>query len=154
MDPGRRRPSHLPSVERHNAPIVVLLTVCTKDRKPILAKFDAVAALCAAWREAQSWDVGRFVVMPDHIHLFCSPAEFPPRGIGQWVRYWKAIASRKWPRPVEQPIWQADFWDRQLRHGEHYSERWEYVRQNPVRAGLVQHPHEWPWQGEQTLLRW
>lgn len=48
----------------------------------------------------------------------------------------------------------ADFWDRQLRHGEHYGERWEYVRQNPVRAGFVKNADDWTWQGEMHELRW
>jgi hypothetical protein len=34
------------------------------------------------------------------------------------------------------------------RHSEGYSGKWEYVRQNPVRAGLVNNADEWPWQGE------
>lgn len=38
--------------------------------------------------------------------------------------------------------------DHLIRHGESYSEKWEYVRQNPVRAGLVGTPEDWPWQGE------
>jgi hypothetical protein len=39
-----------------------------------------------------------------------------------------------------------------IRHGESYSEKWQYVRQNPVRAGLVDDPDEWPWQSEVARL--
>jgi len=46
------------------------------------------------------------------------------------------------------PHWQKGFFDHLIRHGESYSEKWEYVRQNPVRAGLVGTPEDWPWQGE------
>jgi hypothetical protein len=42
--------------------------------------------------------------------------------------------------------------DHLIRHSESYSEKWEYVRQNPVRAGLVNDPDKWPWQGEITRL--
>jgi len=50
--------------------------------------------------------------------------------------------------------WQADCWDTQLRSAEHYHERWEYVRLNPVRKGLVARAEDWPWLGELGVLRW
>jgi putative transposase len=50
------------------------------------------------------------------------------------------------------PHWQEGFFDHLIRHGESYAEKWEYVRLNPVRAGLVQDPEEWPWQGEIVRL--
>ena len=50
--------------------------------------------------------------------------------------------------------WQTDCWDTQLRSAEHYHERWEYVRLNPVRKELVNRVEDWPWQGELDVLRW
>jgi REP element-mobilizing transposase RayT len=90
--------------------------------------------------------------MPDHIHFFCAPGEIPQPSLETWMRKWKARASRVWPDATEQPIWQRGHWDRQLRDREHYDERWEYVRQNPVRAGLCESADEWPWQGELERL--
>ena len=81
------------------------------------------------------------------------PAEIPERPLAQWVRYWKTLTSRRWPRRQEHPVWQLDFWDTQLRRATHYDEKWDYVRQNPVRAGLVTEPEEWPYQGELYELR-
>jgi len=49
---------------------------------------------------------------------------------------------------VPAPHWQKGFFDRLIRHGESYSEKWEYVRQNPVRAGFVSRYEDWAWQGE------
>jgi putative transposase len=72
----------------------------------------------------------------------------------QWVRYWKSLASKKWPRPDEQPIWQRDFWDTQLRRSENYNSKWQYVLDNPVRAGLVKQPDDWPFQGDLNSLPW
>jgi hypothetical protein len=46
----------------------------------------------------------------------------------------------------------ARFFDHLIRHSESYAEKWEYVRQNPVRARLVKDPDEWPWQGEIVRL--
>jgi hypothetical protein len=50
------------------------------------------------------------------------------------------------------PHWQHGFFDHLLRHSESYAQKWEYVRENPVRAGLVSNSDEWPWQGEIVRL--
>ena len=60
------------------------------------------------------------------------------------------MMKRALPRAIsaDPPHWQAGFFDHLIRHSESYAEKWEYVRQNPVRAGLVANPDQWPWQGE------
>ena len=152
--PQRKIPAHFPVFEKGNLSSIVFLTVCTKDRKPILANNDVHDVLLRAWRDADEWSVGKYVIMPDHIHLFCGPAKFEYPGLKKWVKYWKTMASRRWPRPGEHPIWQVDSWDRQLRRGESYSAKWEYMVQNPVRHGLVQRADDWKYKGEVSTLRW
>ena len=46
------------------------------------------------------------------------------------------------------PIWQRRFFDHVLRSDESYAEKWNYVRENPVRAGLVKSADDWPYAGE------
>ena len=82
--------------------------------------------------------------MPDHVHLFV-------RGnqdflLTQWIRLLKRNLATGIPARL--PHWQKGFFDHLIRHSESYSEKWEYVCQNPVRAGLVRHVSDWPWQGE------
>jgi len=50
-------------------------------------------------------------------------------------------------RQVPPPHWQKGFFDHVLRSGESYSEKWDYVRQNPARAGLANDCREWPFSG-------
>jgi len=45
-------------------------------------------------------------------------------------------------------IWEEGFFDHVLRSNESYSQKWNYVRKNPVRAGLVKSVTDWPYQGE------
>ena len=95
--------------------------------------------------------MGRYVLMPDHLHLFAAPGpiDLP---LENWIRYWKSQFSKR-----QQGLggsWQVDHWDRRLRHEESYEQKWDYVRNNPVRAGLALSPEDWPFQGELNSLRW
>ena len=45
-----------------------------------------------------------------------------------------------------------DFFNHILRGDESYAEKWNYVRDNPVRAGLVRTADEWPYQGEIVVI--
>jgi putative transposase len=152
--PRRRRPAHPAMVDWRNRATIVFLTVCTRNRKRCLASAEALALICAAWRAADSWRVGRFTILPDHLHLFCAPATFPLRPLDQWINFWRRMVSRSWPLPLATPLWQKDFWDTQLRSGESYAGKWEYVRNNQVRHGLVARASEWPFQGEMNVLPW
>ena len=150
----RRRPSHPDVVQSWDRPPIIFVTTCTRGRKPILARPEVLTLLRSVWTDSNDWLVGRFVIMPHHIHLFCSPARLDSGPVGNWVRYWKSLATRRWPRPEERPIWQSDYWDRQLRSDESYRQKWEYVRLNSVRHGLAKNPAEWPYQGELNVLQW
>jgi REP element-mobilizing transposase RayT len=143
----------VPPLDRGNQPTIVFVTVCTAWRKRILADDTAANTIVVAWHAALAWMVGRYVILPDHIHLFCSP-QWGGISLVQWVRYWRSFASRRWPRREDQPIWQANFWDTQLRHADSYEAKWEYVRNNPVRHGLVSHADDWPYAGELNRFEW
>ena len=48
--------------------------------------------------------------------------------------------------------WQRGFFDHVMRNAESYSEKWHYVGENPVRAGLVARAENWPYQGEIVVI--
>src|SRR6266480_3914535 len=75
----RKRPAHFPTVAVGFRSIVIFLTVCTRYRKPLLANDEAARLIMDSWQAANFWRVGRYVIMPDHIHLFCAPNTFPPQ---------------------------------------------------------------------------
>lgn len=140
--------SHLDSFARHP---LVFLTVCTARHTPVLNHATAHAILHQLWLDARvrnGWCVGRYVVMPDHVHLFAMPGE-KPMPLRQWITTWKSISARKVVAALgtSAPIWQRDYFDRYLRTRESYGEKWDYVCNNPVRAGLVSRVEDWPYQG-------
>lgn len=153
-DENRNHPAHWPAYERDNLSVIVMVTVCTDKRKKILANPEAAQVILDAWRAADHWLVGRYVILPDHIHLFCTPGRPEALGVQRWIAFWKSHASKRWPHREQQPIWQIDCWDTQLRRGESYSAKWEYVRNNAVRHGLVTHAEDWLYQGELNILDW
>ena len=153
-EPGRKHLPHLAPMEFPNQSVIVYVTQVVARRRPLLARTEAMATLIEAWQKADHWLVGRYVLMPDHLHLFCAPTRFPSTPLKDWMAFWRAEATRHWSWPGEKPIWQKDFFDRQLRSGESYTQKWQYLRENPVRASLVSDAAAWPWQGELTPLRW
>jgi len=86
--------------------------------------------------------------MPDHIHLFISNNS--DGTLSQWVRLLKRDLSQAIPNSPTH--WQKGFFDHLIRNSESYSEKWNYVYQNPVRAGLVREADDWLWQGEIEAL--
>jgi putative transposase len=149
----RKHPIHLPPRERHNRAIIIYVTSCTAKRRSILASTRVHEAIVGAWGKATRWLVGRYVVLPDHIHFFCAPNGVDIPSLEDWMRYWKSIVTKN-SGAKSGDVWQRHHWDRQLRSVESYDAKWEYVRRNPVRHGYCDNPEEWPYQGELNVLPW
>ncbi len=150
---GRKHPIHILPFAAGDRPVIVFVTVVTQGRQRCLANEAAHALLQRTWNAARFWLIGRYVIMPDHLHFFCAPAE-PDCTLEKWMQFWKSQLTKAWPVATEKPVLQRDHWDRQLRSDESYDQKWEYVRENPVRAGLVTDREAWPYQGELNELRW
>ena len=100
---GRKHPAHPPVQEVFNSPVIIFLTVCTQERQRVLASADGHALLREAWEIARLWMVGRYVIMPDHVHLFCAPAQWPAPPLESWVSYWKSRCQSLEGRPPRRP---------------------------------------------------
>jgi REP element-mobilizing transposase RayT len=152
--PGRKHLPHFVPLEFHNQTILQYVTVCVSKRRQLLARPEIVELLLDCWRRSDHWIIGRWVVMPDHLHLFCAPAKSPQIPLKLWMQFWRNQSTRRWPYPDEKPVWQRDFFDRQLRSGESYHQKWLYLWENPIKENLVQKPEEWPFQGEMNVIPW
>jgi putative transposase len=135
---------------------IYFVTACTHNRRGILAtKSVHEAFVIFAEKGAQhgAW-LGAYVLMPDHFHAF---AGFDDRQIdlSGWMKSLKNTLSKALRFDgIAAPHWQKDFFDHVLRSEESYEEKWHYVRENPVRAGLVKNWEEWPFWGEIFDLRY
>jgi putative transposase len=135
---------------------VFFVTACTYRRRTLLATNVVHNVFVRFSRRAYNEHgiaVGRYVIMPDHMHLFvCGPNDFE---LGRWMGMLKqclekvaGFTTSPAGRPLQKNIWQRRFFDHVLRNEESYSQKWEYVRNNPVRAGLVTDADESPFAGE------
>ena len=147
---GREHPAKGVYIFREQATIV-FLTVCSLNRQPKLANSAMHDALVACWREADAWLVGFYLIMPDHVHLFCSPQN-EDYTIERWITFWKRRVRHL--IGADEPVFQAHSFHHRLRRDENYAEKWTYVRMNPVRASIVTDVAAWPYQGILSELRW
>lgn len=91
------------------------------------------------------------VVMPDHAHLILTPlTDIKNQRIYPLHEVMRAMKSYSARRINERlggsgRIWQQESFDHVLRSSESLDAKIAYVLANPVRAGLVSVPEEYPW---------
>jgi REP element-mobilizing transposase RayT len=85
-----------------------------------------------------------WAVMSNHVHVMI--AQEPGHSLSQIVRSWKAYTAAMANRILGRKgqFWMPDYFDRMIRDAEHYFYCADYIENNPVRAGLVTRPEEWP----------
>ena len=135
---------------------VFFITACTDKRRKILVNPEITKILVEEWKtstERHDWHIGRYVIMPDHVHFFCAPG-VEAKDLSIFMKFWKEWTSKKIKKVcnIDGHVWQKEFFDHLLRSEESYVQKWDYVLNNPLRAGLVKEASEWAWQGEIEIL--
>jgi REP element-mobilizing transposase RayT len=131
---------------------VYFVATCVAGRRPLLACAQVHAVLREEWaglRERHGWAVGRYVIMPDHVHFFLAAEPDSGKPLPAVVGKWKEWTAKRLAREagLSAPLWQREFFDHLLRSDESRAEKWAYVRENPVRAGLVARAEDWAYAG-------
>ena len=80
--------------------------------------------------------------MPDHVHLLLTSLRDEagwPYGLPAILKLIKGASARSINKLLGSggPVWQEESFDHVLRSQESLAEKLEYIRQNPVRRGLV-----------------
>jgi putative transposase len=149
----KNRPPRLDEIFQAYDRPVFFVTICTIHRR----KIEDLEALHQSFRKYITRAlcefgvaVGRYIIMPDHMHFFVRGSD--DFELAKWVNGLKRSISVALGATKKSPVWQPGFFDHLLRNDESYSQKWEYVQQNPVRAGLVKRCDEWPYQGEFVVI--
>ena len=109
---------------------VYFITACTEKRAHLLANeqtHEVFIRFCILAR-SRGVLVGRYVLMPDHLHLFVC---IPPGAVGlsMWMKSLKNTLSKNWSEQgIAAPHWQKGFFDHLIRSGESHAEKWK-IRQ-------------------------
>jgi putative transposase len=129
---------------------IYFVTACTHKREPSLNNPDIHERLIQFATEGQkrgAW-LGAYVLMPNHLHTFVV-IDDGQLELGTWMKSLKnALSKVLRDKDVPSPHWQKGFFDHILRSEDSYSEKWNYVRENTVRAGLVTAWSDWRFSGE------
>jgi REP element-mobilizing transposase RayT len=138
--PQRKRLEHqTPSWVKEGS--LFFITICALPRtQNHLCSSNVASALLKSAEHYQllgKWWVKLFLLMPDHIHALVAVPRTAslPTVVRTWKAYQNVMLGIKW---------QSGFFDHRLRSDESEKEKVHYIRTNPVRAGLVAQPGDWP----------
>jgi REP element-mobilizing transposase RayT len=156
----RRRLPHL-----QKADAAVFVTFCAGARLALPGKArDLVLEHCL--REAGVGSVARApspvngrqprinlyaaIVMPDHVHLLFMPLRDEsgwPFALVDIMQCLKSATAHRINKLLHSsgPVWEEESFDHVLRSDESLKDKCEYIRQNPVKAGLVTEPEDYRW---------
>jgi REP element-mobilizing transposase RayT len=83
-------------------------------------------------------------VMPNHVHVLLRPNS--GQNLSEILHTWKSFSSKKANALLGRsgPFWQREYFDRFIRHEGHFLAAIDYIESNPVKAGLIGGPAEWP----------
>ena len=85
-----------------------------------------------------------FVVMPNHVHLLCTPAVALPK----LTKSLKGITAKRANAILAltgSSFWQEESYDHLVRHKREFDRIRNYIEENPVRAELVSEASEYRW---------
>ncbi|MSU70644.1 MAG: hypothetical protein EXS39_07710 [Opitutaceae bacterium] len=131
---------------------VYFITVCLARRLSLLttpAIYNILTGELRILKTRHGWAVGSYVVMSDHVHMFLAPHSDTAKPLSVAIGKWKEWTA-KGILPllgISGPLWQPEFFDHVLRSERSRAEKWIYMRENPVRTGLVASQDEWPYAG-------
>jgi REP-associated tyrosine transposase len=140
----RRRSIRLPGFD-YSTPGAYFITICTRDRRPMLSAVSEVVTAC--WNEIPQHfprvTLDAFVVMPNHLHGILVLDDLgvgPSRPISVVIGAFKAVVSKR----LRKAIWQRNYWEHVIRSDKALNQIRQYIEDNP--AALI------PWTYAGPLL--
>jgi putative transposase len=125
------------------------LTFCTFSRQRLFVEapiVETVRSQIVRAGELCGFDVFAYCFMPDHLHLLVGGSAGPAR-LAVFAQRAKQLSGYYGRRIAGGPIWQVGYFERVLREAEDTRSVVAYLLANPVRAGLVLNPGDYPFSG-------
>ena len=91
------------------------------------------------------WSCLAYTIMPDHLHVIFKLGE--QKSLSDAMQSFGNFTALKINRHHGRSgkMWQKTFYDRMIRDEKELDHQVEYILQNPVRAGYVKNPTDWPY---------
>jgi putative transposase len=133
------------------------ITICAHMQRNLFQRQEVaelmVATFCK-YRDAGEFELHEYVVMPNHVHLLVSLNDH--QELGRVIQLIKGGFSHSLREHgvVFPVVWQQRYYDRRVRDANEFAEVSRYIRQNPVRKGLVENALDYPYSSarKQTYL--
>ena len=142
---------NLPHWELEGA--VYFITFNTWEKLELTPAARQVVLNACKFFDRQRYQIFCLVVMPDHVHLLMQPLEKSDNkfwSLSSILHSIKSYSSKQIPKVMKHigTVWQDERHDHIVRDEREFQVFWEYIRQNPVKAGLSVTPEEYPffWQ--------
>jgi putative transposase len=115
---------------------------------PLWLKDPRIAeAILSVLREGQRRDLfalRAYAVMANHVHVLLAPRA-PLERITQQIKGASAREANLILVRTGEPFWQKESFDHWVRNPSEWQKIRAYIERNPVAAGLVPKPEDWPW---------
>jgi len=111
-------------------------------RNPMAA---TIVANALRYFDGERYHLGEWVIMPNHVHVLVQPLEGV--GLPDVVHSWKSFTAQKINAclRLQGTLWQDSYFDRFVRDERYRTLVAAYIENNPVKAGFVATPEDWPY---------
>jgi REP element-mobilizing transposase RayT len=112
----------------------------------------SIAAQALKQFDGERYHLIAWCVMPNHVHILVEQKAGYP--LSKIVQSWKSYIAHEANKLLGRSgaFWAPDYFDRFVRDEKHFNAVLEYIHQNPVKAGLVSIPQDWPWSSAGEML--
>ena len=88
--------------------------------------------------DGQRYELGAYVVMPNHVHLLVRPFDPDQQSLETILQSWKQFTANQINKALGRsgPLWQQESFDRIVRDEEHLYRCLQYIGSNAARAKL------------------
>jgi len=124
------------------------ITACAHMQQNLFQRDQVAQLMVEAFcrhRDAGEFELHEYVVMPNHVHVLLSLND--QQKLSRVVQLIKGgfPHSLRQNGIVFRAVWEQRYYDRRIRDENEFVEVSRYIRQNPVRKGLVELAEEYPY---------
>jgi REP element-mobilizing transposase RayT len=142
----RRQLPHLQCDDRQH-----FVTFCTNHRWVLPQPIRQIVLECCLHDQGKKFDLRAAVVMPDHVHMIFTPLvnqnAMEVYSLAEIMNAIKGASSHLLNKTLARKgrVWQPESFDHVVRSSEGLDAKIQYLLDNPVRQGLVQHWTDYRW---------